>query len=211
MGRYDPLSYHNGSVWPHDTALAAAGLTRYGYVDEAHRLIDGLLAAANHYDRHLPELFTGLGRAEAAVPVDYPTSSAPQAWAAAAPLLATRALLRFDPDVPRAGLSIHLAPAPAGRCASCASSSSDWATAAASPSKSMVTRHGSAGSLRGSTSSTRLFRGPTGRDVPARTPCQCIGRTNSVQPRRPGSTCNVDVDVASDRPARSVPRTAADS
>lgn len=109
MGRYDPLSYHNGSVWPHDTALAAAGLMRYGFVDEAHRLLDGLLSAADHYDRHLPELFTGLDRREAAVPVDYPTSSAPQAWAAGAPLLAVRSLLRLDPDLPNG--RIHLAPA----------------------------------------------------------------------------------------------------
>jgi glycogen debranching enzyme len=109
MARYDPLSYHNGSVWPHDTVIAAAGLTRYGFIGDAHRLLDGLLDAARHYDRHLPELFSGLDRDEAPVPVDYPTSSAPQAWAAAAPLLAVRTLLGLEPDVPDGCL--HVAPA----------------------------------------------------------------------------------------------------
>jgi glycogen debranching enzyme len=100
MARYDPLSYHNGSVWPHDTALAAAGLARYGFVDAARRVIGGLLDLAERYDPHLPELLSGLGRDDVPVPVDYPASSAPQAWAAASPLLAIRTLLGLEPRVP---------------------------------------------------------------------------------------------------------------
>jgi glycogen debranching enzyme len=99
MARYDPLSYHNGSVWPHDTALAAAGLARYGFRAEAVTLLDALLDAADRFGRHLPELFTGLGRDEVDVPVDYPSSSVPQAWSAASPLLVLRAVLGLEPDL----------------------------------------------------------------------------------------------------------------
>ena len=99
MPAYNPVSYHNGSVWPHDTALCAAGLTRYGYTAAAHRLIAGLVDAAAHHGGRLPELFAGFSRDELGVPAPYPTSCSPQAWAAAAPLLLVRSLLRLDPDV----------------------------------------------------------------------------------------------------------------
>ncbi|MCX7622064.1 MAG: hypothetical protein N2037_14630, partial [Acidimicrobiales bacterium] len=108
MARYDPVSYHNGSVWPHDSAICAAGLIRYGHIDAAHRLIDGLLDAADVMGGRLPELFAGFDRAHLGVPADYPTSCSPQAWAAAAPLLLVRAMLRFDPVVQRNCL--HVAP-----------------------------------------------------------------------------------------------------
>ena len=97
MGAYNPISYHNGSVWPHDNAIVVAGLSRYGFMDEAQRVSEGILAAARCFDGRLPELFTGLDRAEFPRPVDYPTSCSPQAWAAATPLLLLRSLLRFDP------------------------------------------------------------------------------------------------------------------
>lgn len=100
MPAYNPVSYHNGSVWPHDTALCAAGLTRYGFTSHAHRLILGLVDAASHHSGRLPELFAGFSRDELGVPAAYPTSCSPQAWAAAAPLLALRSLLRLDPAVP---------------------------------------------------------------------------------------------------------------
>jgi glycogen debranching enzyme len=100
MAAYDPVSYHNGSVWPHDSALAAAGLARYGYLDEAHRIVEGLLAVAQVTGGRLPELFAGLARDDVSVPVTYPTSCVPQAWAAAAPLLLLRTVLRFDPAAP---------------------------------------------------------------------------------------------------------------
>ena len=100
MARYNPMSYHNGSVWPHDTALCAAGLMRYGCVDEAQRLALALLDAAEHFDWRLPELFSGFDRRDLPTPVRYPAACSPQAWAAAAPVLLLRTLLRLDPDLP---------------------------------------------------------------------------------------------------------------
>jgi glycogen debranching enzyme len=100
MGAYNPVSYHNGSVWPHDSTLIATGLMRYGFVDEAARVAEGLFAAAVDFDGRLPELFCGFGRDEYAEPVPYPTSCSPQAWAAASPVQLIRVLLRFDPLLP---------------------------------------------------------------------------------------------------------------
>ena len=97
MTAYNPVSYHSGSVWPHDTALSAAGLVRYGLIEEAHRLIEGLLDVASAMGGRLPELFAGFSRDEVPQPAVYPTSCVPQAWAAATPLLLLRLLLRFDP------------------------------------------------------------------------------------------------------------------
>jgi glycogen debranching enzyme len=113
MGRFNPLTYHNGSVWPHDTAICIAGLRRAGFADEAARLAAGLLAAADACDGRPPELFAGLTRDELPVPVPYPASCSPQAWASAAPLLLVRALLGLEPDAP--GGRIELNPVlPAG-------------------------------------------------------------------------------------------------
>jgi glycogen debranching enzyme len=100
MGGYNPVSYHNGSVWPHDSALVASGLMRYGFVAEAQQVAMGLLDAARAFGGRLPELFCGFDRGEFAEPVPYPTACSPQAWAAAAPLYLLRTLLRFDPWVP---------------------------------------------------------------------------------------------------------------
>jgi glycogen debranching enzyme len=100
MGGYNPISYHCGSVWPHDNALAAAGLMRYGFVDAAHKVILAQIDAAASQGGRLPELFSGLDRREFPTPVSYPTSCSPQAWAAAAPLLFLRTLLRLDPWMP---------------------------------------------------------------------------------------------------------------
>jgi glycogen debranching enzyme len=100
MAAYNPISYHNGSVWPHDNALCAAGLMRYGYVQHAQRVVTGLLRAAEHFDHRLPELFCGFGADEFPAPVPYPTSCSPQAWAAATPFLLLRSLLRFNPELP---------------------------------------------------------------------------------------------------------------
>ena len=108
MGAYNPVSYHNGSVWPHDTALVATGLMRYGFVNEAKRIASGLLDAARHFDGRLPELFCGFDRSEFHGPVPYPTACSPQAWAAATPIQLARILLRYDPDFTRN--VVHLAP-----------------------------------------------------------------------------------------------------
>jgi glycogen debranching enzyme len=106
MAAYNPASYHCGSVWPHDTAIGVAGLMRYGFVEEAHGVIMGLLDVAALRGGRLPELFCGFPRDEVGAPVGYPTSCSPQAWAAAAPLHLVRSLLRFDPWVPRQRLWI---------------------------------------------------------------------------------------------------------
>jgi glycogen debranching enzyme len=99
MGAYNPMSYHNGSVWPHDNALCAAGLMRYGFVEQAQRVSDAIIDAAEHFGYRLPELFCGFDSAEFSAPVPYPTSCSPQAWAAAAPLQILHSLLRFAPEV----------------------------------------------------------------------------------------------------------------
>lgn len=97
---YNALSYQRGSVWPHDTLLVAAGLWRYGYRDEASRLIRAVLEAATAFeDDRLPELFCGIERAEGP-PVPYVQANSPQAWAAAAPLLTVQLFLGLVPDAP---------------------------------------------------------------------------------------------------------------
>ncbi|MFZ4515494.1 MAG: glycogen debranching N-terminal domain-containing protein [Acidimicrobiia bacterium] len=108
MTAYNPTSYHNGSVWPHDNAIIAAGLMRYGFTEEAHRIMGAMTEASAHFGARLPELFAGLDRTQAPFPVTYPASCSPQAWAAASPLLHLRTMLRFEPDIRNAEL--HLAP-----------------------------------------------------------------------------------------------------
>ncbi len=95
-GGYSPIEYHNGTVWPHDTALIAEGMRRYGYRDEAGRLVHAMLDAANYFDHLLPEVFAGYPRAQTMTPVEYPTACRPQAWAAGAPLLGLRTVLGLD-------------------------------------------------------------------------------------------------------------------
>jgi glycogen debranching enzyme len=98
---YNPMSYHVGSVWPHDVAIAIAGLRRYGFDAEAAKLANGLLDAARAFPMfRLPEVFCGFGRDEADQPVAYPVSCAPQAWAAAAPFFVLEALLGLEADAP---------------------------------------------------------------------------------------------------------------
>jgi glycogen debranching enzyme len=109
MEGYNPISYHNGSVWPHDNAICAAGLMRYGFIEEAHRVMQGIVESSPFFGNLLPELFAGLDRRRFGFPVSYPTSCRPQAWAAASPLLFLRTMLRFEPDIRNSML--HLAPA----------------------------------------------------------------------------------------------------
>ena len=96
MGAYDPLSYHNGSVWPHDTAIVAAGAARYGRWDLVDMLADGALDAAAHFAFRPPELFAGIDRSALSVPVAYPASCRPQAWSSASILLLVRTILGLD-------------------------------------------------------------------------------------------------------------------
>ncbi|MFJ6027894.1 glycogen debranching N-terminal domain-containing protein [Pseudarthrobacter sp. NPDC092424] len=87
---YHPMSYHNGSVWPHDTMLAAEGMAAYGFLDEARKVAGGMRDAAAHFGNTLPELFGGFSRTDFPVPVTYHHAGSPQAWAAAAGLTAER-------------------------------------------------------------------------------------------------------------------------
>lgn len=97
--RYNPISYHNGSVWPHDNALIALGLSRYGHQAQAQQIFQGLFQTAGYMEmRRLPELFCGFRRQKGTGPTTYPVACAPQAWAAATPLALLQACLgiRFD-------------------------------------------------------------------------------------------------------------------
>jgi glycogen debranching enzyme len=97
--RYNPMAYHNGSIWPHDTALVALGFARYGLKHDVVRIAEGLFAAAQHFElRRLPELFCGFGRHAGDSPTRYPTACSPQAWASASSLLIVQALLGLDID-----------------------------------------------------------------------------------------------------------------
>ncbi len=97
MPRYNPVSYHNGSVWAHDNAITALGLARYGFWTELKHLVSAQLeAAALEADARLPELFAGFNRADTNVIVPYPAACHPQAWDAAAPLAFLRAISSSD-------------------------------------------------------------------------------------------------------------------
>ncbi|HEX2032115.1 MAG TPA: glycogen debranching N-terminal domain-containing protein [Actinomycetota bacterium] len=107
---YNPIAYHNGTVWPHDNSLIAAGLQRYGFREEANRIAVAMFEAASFTGFRLPEVFAGYPRSDSRFPVRYPTASSPQAWATAAPFLWLRLILgleprdgrlRADPLVPR--------------------------------------------------------------------------------------------------------------
>ncbi|MFN2471301.1 MAG: glycogen debranching N-terminal domain-containing protein [Gaiellaceae bacterium] len=95
---YNPISYHNGSVWPHDNSLIAAGLARYGRWAEAQRIVRRIVGVARHFDHELPEVFAGFQRAETSFPIAYPTAARPQAWAAGTPVLLLQVLLGLEPD-----------------------------------------------------------------------------------------------------------------
>ena len=96
--RFSRLSYHGGSVWPHDTAVAVRGLARDGYVDQAAALAAGVVAASEGVAYRLPELYGGDQAGDVEFPVDYPASCRPQAWAAAAPLACLVAVTGLDVD-----------------------------------------------------------------------------------------------------------------
>jgi glycogen debranching enzyme len=109
-GGYNPVEYHNGTVWPHDNSLIVAGLRRYGHVEEAGRIAGALLDAAPYFDYRLPEVFAGFSRALTHAPVLYPTACTPQAWSAAAPLLLLTATLGLEPEPDGLRRDPHLPP-----------------------------------------------------------------------------------------------------
>jgi glycogen debranching enzyme len=95
--RFNPMSYHNGSIWPHDNALIALGLSRFGYLDEALLIADGLCQASISMDLHrLPELFCGFVKRRGENPTLYPVACSPQAWAAGAVFMLLQACLGLD-------------------------------------------------------------------------------------------------------------------
>ncbi len=96
--RFNPMSYHNGSVWPHDTALCAAGMARLGDRNGAVRLLRAMFETATHFDMRLPELFCGFARAHGATPVSYPVACLPQAWAAGSGFMLLQACLGVQVD-----------------------------------------------------------------------------------------------------------------
>jgi glycogen debranching enzyme len=103
---YNPLSYHNGTVWPHDNALVARGLSSYGLGGEALAVFDGLYAAMSFFaDARVPELFCGISRRHGPL-VRYPVACSPQAWSAAAPFLLIQSILGIWVDAPRGRLTI---------------------------------------------------------------------------------------------------------
>ena len=106
---YNPVSYHCGGVWPHDNAICAAGLMRYGFVEESHRVMRGLVDASPWFGDLLPELFSGMDRRRARFPGELSDVVLAAGVGRASPLLFLRTLLRFEPDIRNSKL--HLAPA----------------------------------------------------------------------------------------------------
>ena len=96
-GRYNPIGYHVGTVWPFDNSFIAWGLRRYGFKEEAAQVAAGILAAADFFDGRLPEAFGGYERTLTRYPVQYPTACSPQAWSTGAPLLLLRTMLGLEP------------------------------------------------------------------------------------------------------------------
>jgi glycogen debranching enzyme len=97
-GGYNPIGYHQGTVWPHDNSLIALGLRSYGYDEAASRLAKCILEAAEYFLGRLPETFAGYARARTSFPVEYPTACSPQAWSTGTPLLLLRILLGLEPQ-----------------------------------------------------------------------------------------------------------------
>ncbi|MBM0256633.1 glycogen debranching N-terminal domain-containing protein [Micromonospora sp. 4G55] len=96
-GRYNPLGYHVGTVWPFDNAFIAWGLRRYGFTREAGRIAEGIIDASHHFQGRLPEAFGGYDRTLTRYPVLYPTACSPQAWSTGSSLLLLRTMLGMEP------------------------------------------------------------------------------------------------------------------
>ncbi len=103
---YNPIGYHTGTVWPHDSSLIAYGLALGGHQDDAVRIMRGLVVAGEHFGWRLPEVIAGYDRQRTGFPVEYPVACSPQAWAAGAPLLCLRAAIGMEPDRARRTIAI---------------------------------------------------------------------------------------------------------
>ena len=95
---FNPMSYHNGSIWPHDTAICATGMARYGARDSVVRLMSGTFEAAVHFNMRLPELFCGFTRSQGEAPVAYPVACLPQAWSSGSVFMLMQACLGLEID-----------------------------------------------------------------------------------------------------------------
>jgi glycogen debranching enzyme len=102
---FNPISYHNGSVWPHDNSLIAAGLAREGRRADALNIVQRLIGVSRQFGYELPEVFAGFRRDETSFPIAYPTAARPQAWAAGTPVLLLQVLLGLEPDRSRQSLA----------------------------------------------------------------------------------------------------------
>ncbi|KKJ04235.1 amylo-alpha-1,6-glucosidase [Burkholderia gladioli] len=112
--RFNPMAYHNGSVWPHDNALAARGFARYGNKTAATELLRALFEAAVSFDMRLPELFCGFPRRRGEPPTAYPVACLPQAWAAGSPFMMLQACLGVSVDAARGEVRIERPALPDG-------------------------------------------------------------------------------------------------
>ena len=111
--RYNPMSYHNGSIWPHDNAIAAMGMARYGFMEPATRLLDAMLELSQSVELHrLPELLCGFHRRTEEGPTLYPVACSPQAWAAGAIYLLLQAALGLDVDATKRCITFRQAKLP---------------------------------------------------------------------------------------------------
>jgi glycogen debranching enzyme len=107
MGGYNPIGYHIGTIWPHDNAIAASGLARYGFREEAARIAATMLQATRYFrDARLPELFCGFDRATSPYPVPYPVACSPQAWSAGSMFQLLESMLGLEPDADAAELAL---------------------------------------------------------------------------------------------------------
>lgn len=104
---FNPISYHNGSIWPHDNAIIAEGLRKIGRIDDFHKVMSGLFEVAqSQLDFRLPELFCGFRRKEGSEPINYPVSCSPQAWAAGSIFQLLKTCINFEPDATNSRLRI---------------------------------------------------------------------------------------------------------
>lgn len=112
--RYNPMSYHNGSIWPHDTSLCAAGISRYGARDPVEQILSGLFKAANHFAMRLPELYCGFPRNTGQGPAPYPVACLPQAWSSGAVFMLLQSCLGVRIDGRRKEVHIERPLLPSG-------------------------------------------------------------------------------------------------
>jgi glycogen debranching enzyme len=104
---YDPQSYHNGSIWPHDNSIVAWGLKNYGFAEEANKIITSLIDASKHFDYRLPELFCGYPKEENKPPIIYHSTCSPQAWASGSIILFIQTMLGLYPDATNKTLYVN--------------------------------------------------------------------------------------------------------